>query len=330
MRMFYACCMLHCVVMERRNYENIGWRMNYMFNIEDLMCCLKEMRMVLNCCPVIPFQRLQYMICEIFYGGRINDARDRELMMALTKMFINEKTFQPCHPLTPTNNFLQLDNNCNWTQLMKTIDCLPPMTTTDLCLPPPACTMHNMNMCYNMVSNLHCMPIMRNTCTTEETLCTVETLECMLPNCFNMKELNNKFPVTMDNLMNFCLRQECNTYNNLICRVREDLCLMKKCLNKQEFMTSMVQNMICCIQENKVPNKWRKFNPCMPLNVWMSNLQRRVKYFCDWMKHGQPHCLDLSMFMQPQTVFTCCLQHFSRKHFKNIEDLTFEMKFIDM
>lgn len=145
-----------------------------------------------------------------------------------------------------------------------------------------------------------------------------------------MKELNNKFPVTMDNLMNFCLRQECNTYNNLICRVREDLCLMKKCLNKQEFMTSMVQNMICCIQENKVPNNWRKFNPCMPLNVWMSNLQRRVKYFCEWMRHGQPHCLDLSMFMQPQTVFTCCLQHFSRKHFKNIEDLTFEMKFIDM
>jgi hypothetical protein len=100
--------MLHCVVMERNNYESIGWKMNYLFVPDDLMCCFKEIRQVLNSYKVVPFDRLQYIISEIFYGGRINECRDRQLMMALTKMFIHEQALLPSYPFTSTRHFRQL------------------------------------------------------------------------------------------------------------------------------------------------------------------------------------------------------------------------------
>jgi hypothetical protein len=72
----------------------------------------------------------------------------------------------------------------------------------------------------------------------------VERLECMLPKCLNMKEVKERFPVSHDNPMNFCLMQECKAYNAILCKVRMDLRRMRKCLGKEEFLDDEMERRI--------------------------------------------------------------------------------------
>lgn len=87
---------------------------------------------------------------------------------------------------------------------MSTIDSLPPMTAADLCLSASSNTIHSHNLFYNSINTLQKMGIMRR-----KEIWRVERLECMLPECLNMKEVKKRFPVSHDNPMNFCLMQEC-------------------------------------------------------------------------------------------------------------------------
>jgi len=41
------------------------------------------------------FKALQYMVCDVQYGGRITDLLDRELFIDYGKMWIQEGIFQP-------------------------------------------------------------------------------------------------------------------------------------------------------------------------------------------------------------------------------------------
>jgi dynein heavy chain len=45
---------------------------------------------------------MQYMVCEVQYGGRITDALDRELMNCYTYLWINENCFQPNYNFMPS------------------------------------------------------------------------------------------------------------------------------------------------------------------------------------------------------------------------------------
>ena len=105
---------------------------------------------------------------------------------------------------------------------------------------------------------------------------------------------------------------------------------MKKYLSKEAFAPNRTISMINDIYENRLPESWKRFNRTLPLNEWIDNLQKRVEYFRKWVEMGTSVCFDLSMFLKPESVFSACLQNFSRKYAIYIELLTLTCKFVNI
>ena len=93
----FMVCFLHSVVWERRKYGPIGFCQPYEFNTCDLEASLTFCENHMNLCAAsnIPYQwgALQYMICEIQYGGRITDGLDREMFNTYGKIYATDKIF---------------------------------------------------------------------------------------------------------------------------------------------------------------------------------------------------------------------------------------------
>jgi dynein heavy chain len=101
--MIYVMAFLHSVVLERRKFGPLGWCIPYQFNYSDLEATLMYFEHDLN--EIISkltlsqaantlnlkWYRLQYMVCEVQYGGRITDDLDKELFTVYGKeLYIRE------------------------------------------------------------------------------------------------------------------------------------------------------------------------------------------------------------------------------------------------
>ena len=95
----FTTCFLHSIVQERRKYGPLGFCIPYEFNSSDLEASLMYIDKHLTQCGQlnIPYswKALQYMVCEVQYGGRITDDLDREMFNTYGQLWINENIFQP-------------------------------------------------------------------------------------------------------------------------------------------------------------------------------------------------------------------------------------------
>ena len=95
--MVFMICFMHSIVWERRKYGPIGFCQPYEFNTCDLEASITFAENHMNLCQThnIPYQwrAIQYMICEIQYGGRITDGLDRELFNTYGNIWIQERIF---------------------------------------------------------------------------------------------------------------------------------------------------------------------------------------------------------------------------------------------
>jgi len=95
----FSVCFLHSVVQERRKFGPLGFCIPYEFNNSDLEASLLYLEKHLTQCATlnIPYswKAMQYMVCEVQYGGRITDALDRELFLTYGQMWVQEGVFQP-------------------------------------------------------------------------------------------------------------------------------------------------------------------------------------------------------------------------------------------
>ena len=81
--MLYALCFMHTIVQERRKFGPLGFNIPYEFNQSDLSACVHFMQTHLSTQETkkrqIDWDTLNYMICDVQYGGRITDDWDRRL-----------------------------------------------------------------------------------------------------------------------------------------------------------------------------------------------------------------------------------------------------------
>ncbi len=89
--LIFTVCFLHSIVIERKKFGPLGWCIPYEYNYSDLEASLAFVEKYLNNLMSIPFNSpnlpiamnvVQYMVCEVQYGGRITDDLDRELFNA--------------------------------------------------------------------------------------------------------------------------------------------------------------------------------------------------------------------------------------------------------
>jgi len=95
----FAVCFLHSTVQERRKFGPLGFCIPYEFNNADLEASLLyiDKHLTLSAAINIPYswKAMQYMVCEVQYGGRITDDLDRMMFSTYGALWVQEQIFQP-------------------------------------------------------------------------------------------------------------------------------------------------------------------------------------------------------------------------------------------
>lgn len=95
----YSVCFMHSVVQERRKFGPLGFCIPYEFNFSDLQASLTFLEQHMTQCGTLntpySWKAMQYMVCDVQYGGRITDGLDRELFQTYGALWIQEAIFNP-------------------------------------------------------------------------------------------------------------------------------------------------------------------------------------------------------------------------------------------
>jgi dynein heavy chain len=101
----FTTCFLHSIVQERRKFGELGWCIPYEYNFSDLEASLEFIEKYLNQLSAqsglpnvqknfpVSFPVINYIVCEIQYGGKITDNLDRELFNSYGEIYFRETIF---------------------------------------------------------------------------------------------------------------------------------------------------------------------------------------------------------------------------------------------
>lgn len=87
--------------------------------------------------------------------------------------------------------------------------------------------------------------------------------------------------------------------------------------------------MFKALYDGKVPELWlaRSYPTLKSLSNYVTDLQKRCKFFKDWVDGGIPSSFWLSGFFFTQSFLTGVLQNYSRRFKIPVDELTFEFLF---
>ena len=85
----------HAVLLERRKFKSLGFNIPYEFSQADLSACVTYMQNHLNMMETkkrpVDWITVNYMVCDVQYGGKITDDFDRRLFNTYGKSWLTEK-----------------------------------------------------------------------------------------------------------------------------------------------------------------------------------------------------------------------------------------------
>jgi len=97
--MLFALCFMHTVVQERRKFGPLGFNIPYEFNQSDLSASVQFMQNHLNDAEStgrpVDWVTVNYMVCEVQYGGRITDDWDRRLFNTYGQAWLAARVLDP-------------------------------------------------------------------------------------------------------------------------------------------------------------------------------------------------------------------------------------------
>lgn len=106
--LLFSLSFFHAAILQRRNFDSIGWNYPYDFNDTDLFMSIHQFYEYLNALNSIPFETLQILLGECNYGGHMNDLCDLRCLKFFTKYFC-AREFGECGGKL-TNNTLQIQD----------------------------------------------------------------------------------------------------------------------------------------------------------------------------------------------------------------------------
>ena len=134
---------------------------------------------------------------------------------------------------------------------------------------------------------------------------------------FEVKKLRKKWANTITPIR-IALLQELEKHNKLTSVIKHTLLSLRKALNGEIAMSSVLDNVAMSLNSGFVPSSWKKEAPETGKNItsWIRWYRKRVSQFIDWVaKHdgNVPPCVWLSGLHSPETFIAALVQTSCRK-----------------
>lgn len=351
-QMVFALCFLHSSVQERRKFGAVGWCIPYEFNAGDLEASLTFLeKHFFAARENLSWPTIQYMICEVQYGGRITDDFDRVLFntfgvtwLAPTTledsfMFVPQEKGKHIHPYKipavddiekylahiqeypshDTPEIFGLHTNADLTfgtsetvRILQTIsDTQPKNASKTGGKTKEEIVWEQADELLKTTPDAFHDPIVRDQIKKRSN----KENELVLGH--KVEGVVNGFSIPL----NVFLYQEVTRLNAAIGRVRSTFVQLKQAINGEIIMTPQLQSSLDAIFEAKPPRSWfvdpsgAEIAWNSPnLVLWFEGLIKRNEQLYTWLHGTRPNSYWLTGFFNPQGFLTAARQEITRRH----------------
>jgi dynein heavy chain len=345
--MVFTLCFMHSIVWERRKFGPLGFCIGYEFNTSDLEASLLYMEKHLTSCmatgSVLSFKAMQYMTCDIQYGGRITDDLDRETFITYGQFWITDEIFKEkyCFNNLITEYLYHIPDFNEHTRYLEHIQTLPEKDN-----PLIFGLNGNADLTYRLKQSGEMIVVLVDTMPKDSGGGSGKSLEeevkeklqneliKLLPPDFVEVEVNEKLKVLkgpkslsdtgMNVPLNVFLFQEIQRLQLVLGIVRTTMTDMVLAIDGQIIMTPALVDCINSIADFRVPRQWQ-YDPTgveiswmtPSLAGWLKGLIDRHHQLNGWLTsqtRERPPSFWLTGFFNAQGFLTSMKQEVTRQH----------------
>jgi len=342
----YSICFMHTIVQERRKFGPLGFCIPYEFNFSDLQASLTFVEQHMTQCGNLnqpySWKAMQYMVCDVQYGGRITDGLDRELFNTYGLLWIQEQIFTPGYIFIVLQNQqyqYSIPEASEHVKFLEEIDMIPPKDA------PPIFGLHsNADLTFRLKESNEMLNTLLDTqpkdassgggMSKEDQVKEKIEKELLpqLPNDFNFIDVDDKMKtlkggpkqiVEGGNMrlmpLNIFLRQELERFQKILDIVRHTMISMVDAIDGTTIMTPEIVDSINAVFDFRVPYKWQ-YDPTgaeiswmtPSLGGWIKGLTDRYHQLSTWIFKERPQSFWLTGFFNPQGFLTAMKQEVAR------------------
>eukprot|EP00327_Prymnesium_parvum_P015479 CAMPEP_0113272674 /NCGR_PEP_ID=MMETSP0008_2-20120614/23450_1 /TAXON_ID=97485 /ORGANISM="Prymnesium parvum" /LENGTH=4484 /DNA_ID=CAMNT_0000122153 /DNA_START=48 /DNA_END=13502 /DNA_ORIENTATION=+ /assembly_acc=CAM_ASM_000153 len=329
--MLFALCFMHTIVQERRKFGPLGFNVPYEFSQADLSACVNYIQNHLNDMELkkrpVDWITVNYMVCDVQYGGKITDDFDRRLFNTYGKSWLTEKCLAPDFVFMPGNDQYSIPVANEIEVYRKYIQDLPLVDDPELFgLHANADLVYRSNLTKQVLNTiLDIQPKEGGAAgglTREEiVLKMVEDLQTKCPPDYNADNVKSSIKVLggLSKPLNICLKQEIDRLQKVLKRLRTDLASLKLAIAGTIVMSPELADALDALFLARVPSGWSKLSDLAApsMGVWFVNILNRADQLTNWLKNGRPLCFWLTGFFNASGFLTANRQDVCRGHAKD-------------
>jgi dynein heavy chain len=330
--LLYSTCFLNSIVMERRKFGSLGWNISYEFNYADLKASLAFLQNHFAAIgepkkggggPEISWPTVKYMICEVHYGGKITDDKDRDLFLTYGERWITpevaKETFQFCEGY----GIPQSDDKTQRQKFVEYIEKIPQIDNPEVFgLNGNADITYRTDETMNILSTILDIQPKESAGGSGETRedkvkAMAESLLGKLPEDFNqdVTQKNIARQGGMKSSLNVFLGQEIDRLQRLIGLTRKTLSELILAIDGTIIMSAELQDALNNLYDGRVPTKWVKLSwEATTIGLWFTELLGRREQLHNWLMKERPKSFWLTGFYNPQGFLTAVRQEVTRAH----------------
>ncbi|KAF1335296.1 Dynein heavy chain, partial [Globisporangium splendens] len=330
-RLLFCLCWFHSLLLERREFSNLGWNIPYDFNESGFAITEDALAIYLDEHEETPWGALKYLIAQANYGGRVTDDWDRRLMLVYINQFFAEDILQVENvPLSDSDYYFVPDDG----DLHSYAEYIRQLPLDD---PSAAFGQHPNAQIASQIDDgrellatmlsLQAMGVAEGgKGSDEKVLALLQSLKESVPDVFDLLNIKSALATRSDpDALKTVLMQELERYNKPLACIRGSVITLEKGIQGSVVITPELEAVYVALLTGSVPKAWSFCSPSLkPLDPWTHDLKLRCDQMSKWANRALLSVRWLSGFTYPTGFLTALLQTAARKNGISIDSLNWE------